>query len=173
MKYFTIILFTIIILNCKPNQVTISASLENLVTTKYCPEDGVCTLELLQDKTLKTLKTNLGETYTQIVDGESLVLKFEYKRNEIPDTADGHYSEQVLIELDKSNLEIEETLTNKSNVMFARFCYCKGQTGYYRVSDGKISIKKITDKSYQLTLDFKQNEVPQILTQIQEVFSLD
>ena len=172
MKCLIVSFFFIIILNCKSNHASIYDNTQNSIT-KICPEDGNCTIEVLNNKTLKTLKTSLGETYTEIVDGESIVIKFEYKRHDIPDTVDGQYSEQVLIELDKNNLETEEVLTSKSNVMFARFCYCKGQTGYYRVSQGNLSVKKIEEKTYQLVLDFKQNEVPQIITQIQNVFSLD
>ena len=117
----------------------------------------------------------MGSYYTEVVEGGGYVFKFEYKRNEIPDTVDGHYIEQVFIELNEENLELQlrDSELKKANIMFARYCYCKGQTGFYRISQGNLSIKKTADKTYQLKLDFSQNEVPQIITQIQEVFSLD
>jgi len=174
MKCFVISFLSVIILNCKPQKATISNTFQTVLTTD-CPQDGTCTFEVLDNKSLKTLKSDLGEVYTQIIDDESLVVKFEYKRNEIPNTLDGHYIEQVFIELDKNNLELElsDSALKKVKVMFARFCYCKGQTGYYRVSQGKLSVKKIDDKTYQLDLVFKQDEVPQIISGINEKFTLE
>jgi len=171
MKYLLVLFFSVVVLNCKPKQVTISDYRQNVLTTN-CPDDGTCTFEVLKDKSLNILKTDLEETYTEITDGQSYVLKFEYKRNEIANTVDGQYIEQVFIELNLNNLEVElkDSEFKKAKVMYARFCYCKGQTGYYSVTQGNLLIKKFEDKGYQLTLDFKQDEVPQIITKIQDFF---
>jgi len=174
MKYLMVLFLSLVIINCKPKQAVISDDLQNMLTTN-CPLDGACTFEVLKDKSLKILKTDLEETYAEIREGHLLILKFEYKRNEIPDTIDGQYIEQVFIELNPNNLKVDlkDSELKKAKVMFARFCYCKGQTGYYVVTQGNLSIKKIEDKGYQLNLDFKQDKVPQIITQIHEIFYLD
>lgn len=174
MKYLMVLFFSVVVLNCKPKQVTTSDNFQNLLTTN-CPIDGTCTFEVLKDKSLNILKTDLEETYAEITDGQSHVLKFEYKRNEIANTVDGQYIEQIFIELNPNNLEVElkDSEFKKAKVMYARFCYCKGQTGYYSVSQGNLLIKKFEDNRYQLTLDFKQDKVPQIIRHIQEFFYLD
>lgn len=139
-----------------------------------CPSDGVCSLKIEQNKNLKLFNDNTMNLYPEILDGDNIVLTFEYKRNEIPDTADGHYIEQIILELDPTNLEL--FLQNKElesvKLLFARFCYCKGQTGYYKIADGSLKIEKINDKKYILSLIFSQDKVPQIITAISEIFEL-
>jgi len=173
MKYLMVLFFSVVTLNCKPKQAAIIDNLQNVLTTN-CPDDGTCTFEVLKNKSLNILKTDLEETYTDITDGQSHVLKFEYRRNEIANTADGQYIEQVFIELNPNNLEVElkDSEFKKAKVMFARLCYCKGQTGFYEISQGNLLIKKVANKTYRLVLDFKQDEVPQIITAINEEFSL-
>jgi len=140
---------------------------------KYCPEDGVCTLEVLQNKSFKLLKDGIGKLYPKISDGNKIILKYEYKRNEIPNSVDGNYSELIYIEADPNNLELDlkDSQFNKAKVLFARLCFCGGQTGYYRVNDGNLSIAKKGD-FYQLNLEFKVYEVPQIITSVNHSFRL-
>ncbi|MDU8886784.1 hypothetical protein RXV94_11480 [Yeosuana sp. MJ-SS3] len=140
-----------------------------------CPEDGNCTFEVLENKSLEKLKGSLGESYYKVVEGKNLLLRFQYERNQIPNTVDGHYIEQVFVELDKNNLEVELNSVNskKIRVVFARFCYCKGQTGYYDIDKGSLIIKKVEGNKYQLDFYFKITEVPQIITEIHEIFTLN
>ena len=143
-------------------------------TISFCPDDGVCTFEVLQNKSLSILKDEFRNLYPKISDGDNIILKFEYKRNEIPNTVDGHYSELIYVELNSNKLiiELENSKLQEVNLLFARLCFCRGQTGYYKVKKGKLSISKENDK-YQFNLEFKIDEVPQIITSINQTFTLN
>lgn len=139
-----------------------------------CPDDGNCTFEVLQNRSLDILEDNLGKLYQEISEGDKLVLKFEYKRNEIPDTVDSHYRELIFVEFDPKDLplELRDSALKKNKVLFARWCYCKGQTGYYEVDKGILTITK-EKNNYRLGLEFKIDEVPQIITSIDQSFALN
>jgi len=173
MRCLYLILFSAIVVSCKTKHEVLTDNKETFFSTE-CPKDGTCTFELMPNKSLKTQNDNLGALNMEIVNGKSLVFKFEYKRNEIPKTMDSQYIEQIFMALDPNNLEmkLKDSELKSVNLMFARFCYCKGQTGYYRVRQGELAIKKTEDTTYQLHLNFKVDEVPQIITEINQVFKL-
>ncbi len=112
--------------------------------------------------------------YPEITNGDKILLKFDYKRNEIANVMDSSYNEIIYLELDPNNIEmdIKNSELEKVKLTFARFCYCKGQTGYYSINNGSLSIRKVSATSYELSLEFKVNEVPQIISSIQEDFTL-
>lgn len=172
MRYLYILIF-FLISSCNAKQKVLLIK-ETDKTTTYCPEDGVCTFEVLQNKFLKILKDEFGNLYPEISDGNGIILKFEYTRNQIPNTVDGHYSELIYVEITKNNLllELENVQLQEVKLLFARLCFCRGQTGYYKVKKGKLSISKENDK-YQFNLEFKIDEVPQIITSINQTFTLN
>ena len=138
-----------------------------------CPKDGICTFEVMQNKSLNILQDEIKAFYPQISDGNKIILKFQYKRNEIPNTADGGYTELIYVELDANNLEIdlENSQLQEVKLLFARLCFCRGQTGYYKVKKGILSIKKEKD-TYFFNLNFTVPQVPQITTSINQSFVL-
>lgn len=174
MKYIIILSVFLFQQSCKTSQT--STMNKDFSTPKtLCPEEGVCTFEVLQNKSLKVLKDDFGATYPEISDGKYILLKFEYSKNKIPNTADSGYRELIYIELNPNNLEVELKDNQLKNVKltFARLCYCKGQTGYYIIDKGNLSIKKISENTFNLSLQFSTDEVPQIITQINETFEIN
>tara|TARA_R110002049_G_scaffold65035_1_gene170999 strand:- start:137828 stop:138394 length:567 start_codon:yes stop_codon:yes gene_type:complete len=157
--------------SCKSKQPVLT---ENNTTgiSENCPENDMCSLEVLQNKKLNILRDNLGEIYPEIADGNQLLLKFKFEKNADLNVADGHYIEEIYIELNPNNLQKETTDFKKENLLFARLCFCKGQTGYYRIRTGRLSVKNIKDGTYKIDFNFKIDEVPQIITSITEIFSL-
>ena len=140
-------------------------------TEQKCPQDGTCTFEVLKNKSFK-ISNKFGNTFPVFSESKNKsILKFEYIRNLIPDTEDSSYKELVYIEI-PNNLEMKIINLNKTKVSFGRLCFCRGQTGYYTIKEGDLSIKKTGDNNYSLKLQFKVNEVPQIITKIEEQFSL-
>jgi hypothetical protein len=101
-----------------------------------------------------------------------LVLKFKYEKNTELNVADSHYIEEVYIELDPENLLKEAVHLKGEKLLFARLCFCRGQTGYYRITYGNLSIQKIEDTTYQIHFQFKIDVVPQVITSISQIFSL-
>ena len=55
-------------------------------------------------------------------------------------------------------------------VFFARWCFCKGQTGFYKINTGNLSISRLENTSYQMHLTFTVDEVPQIIKEIKQNF---
>lgn len=139
-----------------------------------CPEDGVCTFEVLKNKSFKIKKDEFGLSYFNLIDSDKIVLKFQYKRNEIPNTQDGGYVEEIFIEIDENteSIELKDSNLKNVNATFARLCFCRGQTGYYPIKYGNLSIKKLKDNYYILKIDFKIDMVPQVMNTIEKTFSL-
>jgi hypothetical protein len=139
-----------------------------------CPEDGDCTFEVLSNQSFSIEKDGIGALYPKVVDGNTIILKFEYKRNDIPNTVDGQYRELVYLELSPEHVEIDLKDGELINVkaLFARLCFCRGQTGYYIINQGQLSLKKLSEHQYHLKMRFKIDEVPQVISEIDEVFSI-
>lgn len=140
-----------------------------------CPDDGVCSLEVLQNNSLEIKQDEIGALYPVLTEGTSTILKFEYKRNEIANTQDGQYSELIYAELPQNikNLELYDADLSTVKLLFARLCFCRGQTGYYKVSSGELEIQKNADTTFNFKLHFKIDEVPQVITFIEASFSLN
>ena len=170
MKYLYILMCCSIIFSCNAKQKIISKN-EAFNAIANCPEDGVCTFEVLENKALDIRTDNFGDLYPEISNGDKIILRFEYKRNEIPNTVDGNYSELIYVELNPNNLiiELKNSKLQEVKVLFARLCFCRGQTGYYKINNGKLSVTKVDD-NYQFNLEFKTDEVPQVITSISELF---
>jgi hypothetical protein len=173
MKYLFVLIYSLIFVSCILGQKRTSDSPVGQMT-KLCPDDGVCSFEVLKNSSLKLLEDSNGKLYPEISEGDKIVLKFEYKRNEIPNTADSSYSELIYIEVEPNKMTIDLRGSNlgKAKILFARLCFCRGQTGYYKISNGNLTISKQSD-SYRFNLEFKVDEVPQIITVINQSFSLN
>jgi len=147
-------------------------SLENIKS--FCPENGICKFEILKNKQLNLLKDGIGQIYPKVSSGNTTVYKFTYTKNIDKKYQDSHYSEEVYFELPKltSELEIENNSLKKVKLLFARLCFCRGQTGYYKINEGKLMITKQKTGVYKISLSFKTNEVPQVITLIKETIKL-
>lgn len=144
---------------------------ENKVVTKIessCPSDGVCTTEILKNKSLVIKTDEFGSTYTQIIDSETTsVIVYQYNRIVKGDLQDASYREEIIFEINNNDTELN--LTNKelqeTKMLFGRFCFCRGQTGYYKVDEGKLNLKK-KNENITLNIDFTITKVPQIIKTI-------
>ena len=170
MRYLYVFYLIICLVSCKAKS-ELTATTATKVSKKTCPEDGTCSFEIFKNKTLQIKTDNLGRMYPEMMDGIHSVLKFEYKKQGNANYADRGYREEIFIEL-TNNLEVETEDLKDRNLFFARWCYCKGQTGYYKINQGKLLVTKIDNINFQLHLSFKIEEVPQIINEINYTFSL-
>jgi hypothetical protein len=140
-----------------------------------CPDDGICSLEVIKNKFLQIKQDDIGALYPVLTEGKSNVLKFEYKRNEIANTQDGQYSEFIYAELPQNikDIELNDKDLSIVKLLFGRLCFCRGQTGYYKVANGQLEIHKKDDGTFHFKLHFTIDEVPQIITLIETSFSLN
>ncbi len=171
MKYAFLFVAFFGILSCKSPESSRNNNAIPMKTTD-CPEDGKCRFEVLKDQNLTLENDEFENQYLNITDGTNILLKFEYQRNNMTDVADSGYIEQLFLQLNPKNLEqdLVDKELNKVKLIFARLCFCRGQTGYYEITDGELSITKNNATEYVLELSFQTDEVPQIITRISETF---
>jgi hypothetical protein len=170
MKNLLPLLFLVIV-SCKSTFVVNEAI---LVNTLNCPENGDCTIELLPNKSLEFKKDQFGSLYPVISEGNKTIFKFIYTRKPIPNTQDSNYTELVFAELDSviSPKKFTNETLKDAKLYFGRLCFCKGETGYYPIKNGKFNISKSTKNSFKIDFNFKIDEVPQIISSINETVSV-
>lgn len=177
MKILHILFFFTLFLNCnaKKNMVD-QQKVSNSNINSICPDDGICNFEVIKNTSFEILKDEFGATYLNSFESNKTLLKFEYNRKPIENTEDSNYTEIIYIQIDEKSEKIEtinDALSNlKNKVIFGRLCFCRGQTGYYNISEGALNISNLKDNLYKIDLKFKTNEVPQIINKISETFSL-
>ena len=167
MKVVNPLLFLLLLISCK-------AQNNFDKTNTICPENDVCSAELIPNSTLKLHTDSIGMLYTTIEDGKHLIFKFSYSRNVDKQSLDGHYIEEIYAEFnsDLSEINLEDEDLQNVKLLFNRICFCKGSTGFYPITKGKLSIKKINKNTYNIRLNFKVDEVPQVITSINETLIL-
>lgn len=153
---------------CKTNQESTEKKSLNKTLITNCPEDGACTFDVLDNKSLVIKTDSTGAKYPQVSKGKHRVLKFEYKRNQDPRIADDEYSEVVYaeIESDQENLELKDEELFKAKLLFGRLCFCRGQSGYIPVEKGLLKVTTNKDESVTYRFNFEVAEIPQVLTEI-------
>ena len=163
-KFFLIF---IILISCKTNNTLTESRLANESSVFECPEDGTCSFEILKNKQIKLKSDEFGKSYIEIENKlASDLLKFNYKRNPIEDTADSNYEEIVFFQMNefKDNMSLKDEALTSVNAIYGRLCFCRGSSGYFPIKQGTLNIEKLSNSNYQITFDFKINEVPQIIT---------
>lgn len=154
---------------CKKQVVTKDAvAISNLKLTSNCPPDGTCTFEVLKNKSLVLKSDEFGSIYTQQIEDEkhSIVI-FQYNKNVPKDLQDGNYREEIQFEIPNTDIELDlnnQELQN-TKMFFGRYCYCKGQTGIFKVIDGNLRLLQKNNK-LSFNLNFKNNKVPQLIDSI-------
>jgi len=174
MKFPIFFIFAFLLLSCKAqNPKTISETKE-VVSKTDCPKDGDCSFELFANSSINLVVREGTSSYTTIEKGKKTVFKFSFKRNVDQQAMDGHYIEEIFAEFDTdvSELNLENKELRKVNLILNRICYCKGSYGSYVITKGNLSLKKIEGNTYQLNINFKVDEVPQVITSISETLIL-
>ncbi len=171
-KFFLIFLF---VFSCKVNNTTLENNQSDKKDFFECPKEGICSVEILNNKLIKLKKDEFGKSYIDLEESSKTnLLKFSYKKHPIEDTADSNYEEVVFIEI--KDIEKNISLKNKElltvNAVFGRLCFCRGSSGYFPIQEGNLSIKKVSKNTYKIDFSFKINEVPQVITFFSETFNL-
>ena len=132
-----------------------------------CPDDGFCNIELLEKKKPELAFDEFNNSYLKYLDSQNSTILFEYKKNQDPRVTDGGYREELFIPLNDSLLK-DDTIINLSDhqIYYGRFCFCRGQSGYYAINDGQLKIDKVSANEISIELQFSINEVPQVLKHI-------
>ncbi|MCP4884217.1 MAG: hypothetical protein GY908_10545 [Flavobacteriales bacterium] len=134
-----------------------------------CPEGGNCSFELVKNSVLKLNYSDTGQMSPEIIEGDKIVVKYQYKKIPVKDVMDSGYSEYVYLEFDpkETQLILKDKELQKVKMIFGRICYCKGAMGYFPVYEGNLFLFHRYG-NVQLRTSFKVNKVPQIIEQIDE-----
>jgi hypothetical protein len=159
------------VVSCKSNYVV---SQHIIQKSNACPENSVCSVELIPNKTIEFKVDKFGIVYPVISEGEKTLLKYTFNKNPIAKTQDSNYTEIIYAELDSTITELDLTDDSLQDVKlyFGRLCYCKGATGYYPIKKGTFKLSKASNSSIKIDVNFKISEVPQIISEIRETITL-
>jgi hypothetical protein len=144
-----------------------------VVKASTCFENGNCTAEIFKNTELLIRKDETGQLYVEIIPGVKNVFKYSYTRKKLEGIADSGYQEIVLFEFlsGEINLHLQDKNLQEANLVFGRFCYCKGESGYFRINRGNL---KLVSYDKNVTVDLKfQAEVPQIIHELKETIKQD
>lgn len=136
--------------------------------TSECPIDGSCEIEILKNKQLVLLYDDFGGMYYDIKDQEgTTVLHYQYNKTTQANIQDGHYREDLIFEIKNSDksLNLTDTALQQTKLIFGRHCFCKGQTGYFKLEKGALILEE-KNNTFELKINFSTEKVPQIINQI-------
>lgn len=140
----------------------------NLVIESECPENGTCTIQILKNKQLVVKADEFGSIYHQLTDhiGTS-VIHYEYNRLVEEGLQDGHHREEILFEINNevTALHLTDNELQNTKMLFGRHCYCKGQTGFFKVQKGQLHLEN-EKESIKVDLDFQISQVPQVFNTV-------
>ncbi len=159
--YKIVVLFLFVFCSC-----TITNNLPTQKST-ICPSDGDCTVTILEHKSMVLNSNEDNSTsYTLQDDSTHTVIRYEFKKNSNQEATDGSYKEVIIFEINNNTPQtLENEDLQKTKMLFRRFCFCRGQIGFYKVMNGKLEWNKKINKLH-FHLDFKINEDSQIITTI-------
>lgn len=165
--YFLILLS--VFLGCKTKQ-EITKDVPAYFQNIACPDDGICIYEVIKNSGLEIKTDEFGNLYPEITPGNKLIVKYEYKRKEIENTADSSYSEFIYFELDmlEEHFILKDVDLQKVKLVYGRICFCRGSSGYFKITEGTLFIDKHSN-TLDVDLQFKTPKgIPQIITHIKE-----
>ena len=176
MKYCYLFILFLLVVGCKSSQ--INTSLEKLnekhtIILSNCIDNAVCNIDIIPKSNLLIKEDEFKNTYIEFEKGNNTIIKYQLKKNELPNTADSHYAEILYLEIDNYNksLYLKNEELQQVKMIYGRLCYCKGSSGYFKVNNGSL---ELTLSKNKLSLDVKFNveNIPQIVSQIHETISL-
>jgi len=167
MKFTIFSLVILALFSCVPKKMATKTDLP-VQKASTCYENGDCTVEIFKNTELLIKKDDTGQLYVEIIPGIKNVFKYSYTRKKLEGIADSGYQEIVLFEFlsGEINLHLQDKNLQEANLVFGRLCYCKGESGYFRISTGDLKLSSY-DQGIAVDLNFKA-EVPQIIHELKE-----
>lgn len=136
-----------------------------------CPEDGTCSVTIHKNKVMNIMPDKAtGGVYPTLTDGDGTVVEYTFLREGPPGTVDGNYSETIHFEIpaNTTNLKKVNTALTDVKLLYGKHCYCKGEAGYYPISEGTLILEK-SETGIVFDLDFRVNKTSQVVSHITEM----
>lgn len=179
MKLLIYMLPLLMIGACKTTQtdsvITNTNTMEETINKNSgCPDDGTCGIEVYKNKKLTILDDGTGSLYPEMIEGDAMVVEYTYFREGPEGTVDGNYSETIHFEIPQAatNLKKENAALADVNLYYGKHCFCKGEAGYYPVTDGKLLVD-VSEEGLVFDLIFNVNKTSQVVRHISEMIKFD
>ena len=167
MKKLSLIALLVLFASCSSKKNTV-LPVANL--TSICPKDGDCKVEVFDRKSMLVKTTETSSLYYELEENPAKkVVKYTYNRKVKGDIQDASYREEIIFEINSNAEESNfvDVSLQDAQLLFGRFCYCKGQTGYYKIESGSLRVSKNREmETTQINLTLKTAKVPQIIETI-------
>ncbi len=137
-----------------------------------CPENGICTIEIIKNKSLIIKRDEINSIYYQTEDNINCsIVKYSYTKKTEKGLQDDNYIEEIIFQIQNSDSDLELTDLELQNtkMLFGKHCFCKGQAGYYLIVKGNMNFNKKKEE-YNLVLNFIVPEVSQRVNTIKASF---
>jgi len=162
MKTILQITACLFLLSCSTKKA--STEIPAVALTSECPKNAECSLKIFPYKSLVVKNDNFGRPYYEMSDDpEKNVIQYTYSRIVKGDIQDGGYREEIVLEVNQTEKlqSLSDATLQNTKMLYGRFCFCKGQTGYYKVEKGSLAVTS-NAKQKNVALDFTVGDVPQI-----------
>ena len=160
-----ILLLSLLLVSCSASQQGVVSS---VMLTGDCPKDGTCSIKLLQNKGVSIKKDDFGRDYLELAESAATnVIQYQYSRTVKGKVQDAGYREEVIFEIGQNvdAMALSDKSLQQIKMLYGRFCFCKGQTGYYPIENGNLKIDG-PKSAKSGVLEFEIKEVPQVIHSI-------
>lgn len=181
MKAFYFLLPLLMINACKTQTETVTTTTTEKKATMGqlnqretgCPEAGTCSVKVHKNTNLVIKEDGTGAVYPEMVAGDNMVVEYTYLKKGPEGTADGDYSETIHFEIPTAvdNLTKVNTSLSDTKLLYGKHCYCKGEAGYYPITQGELAVTK-NNKTLSFNLNFEVGKTSQVVSNISEVVKL-
>jgi hypothetical protein len=100
-------------------------------------------VEIKKNTVYSLIKDTTGALYPAFETGNATTLIFKYTEKGPKGIVDGDYTETIHLMI-PDNIErgdYSDADLQKVTMLFGKFCFCRGESGYYPVTKGKLSVK--------------------------------
>ncbi|WP_310991300.1 hypothetical protein [Aequorivita marina] len=133
-----------------------------------CPDDGTCSVEVHQNKTLIVKDDGTGSFYPDFEEGNNTIIAYTYHKPGPKGVADADYSETIHFEIPAGveNFKKSDASLSDVNLLYGRHCFCR-DGGYFPVTKGKLVVEK-TENGIMFDLKFDTGKTTQVISHIRE-----
>ncbi|GAB5401339.1 MAG: hypothetical protein Aureis2KO_29240 [Aureisphaera sp.] len=140
-----------------------------VVNEGTCPEAGTCSFQIKEGTSFTFETDGTGALYPKFEQGDGSVAEFSYKEKGPEGTADGDYAEVIQFNIPK-DIGKGKSYTGDAlqdvNLVFNKHCFCKGEAGYYKVTEGALKLFHDKDGALNFDLQFKMNNLTHTIHRI-------
>lgn len=141
------------------------------ISISSCPIEGKCTATYIENKSLEIKFDDTGAIYYELNNNfKTSVIKFEYNKTIDTTLQDNFYNEELLFEIPNQFEEINliDNELESVKMLFGKHCFCRGQTGIYKIKKGKLNLKR-EEKTTSFNLKFEIQNIDHTIKNISEI----